>query len=252
MTSFDSLRHAWQTLDAQNWGEREWLARNGQRLGDVFFHRAGERFVDDPRGYFEKIVDRDVGFQTEPGPSGPEPAPPAYEETSLGYFERIVALCRTEGIDLRIVLTPAHVHELEIAAAVNAWPRIEDGKRELVRLLAADAARHPGSTPFPLWDFSRYSAITTEPLPEPGSRAEMKYYWDPSHFKETVGDMVLDRVFGVSRPERPVPADFGQRLTSETIEAAIAQDLLGQAAYRAAHRGDVDRIRTLVARALAP
>jgi hypothetical protein len=64
-----------------------------------------------------------------------------------------------------------------------------------------------------LWDFSGYSSVTTEALPELGSRAEMRFYRDSSHFKDVVGDFVLDRLFGLSHPRRPVPLDFGVRLT---------------------------------------
>jgi len=43
-----------------------------------------------------------------------------------------------------------------------------------------------------LWDFSGYSSVTTEALPASGSHAEMEFYWDSSHFKDIVGDFVLD------------------------------------------------------------
>jgi len=167
-------------------------------------------------------------------------------ETSLDYIRRIIVFCRAQRVDLRIFIAPEHVHQLEITAAIGEWATLENAKRALVELLAADAARHPAAPPIPLWDFSEYSSITTEALPEPGSRAEMGFYWDSSHFKDGVGDLVLDRLFGLSHPQRPIPADFGVRLTAATVEPALASLRAAQLAYRSRNPRDVAWIRSLV------
>ncbi len=255
LVSIDTLKASIDTLRAQDDGEPEWFAADGQRLGEVFFHRPGEHFVKyGPRAYFEEIDRLEVGFKTEGmrpasvrAPQRPAAAPPvSSEQTSLAYIRRIVEFCRAEHIDLRIFLTPEHAHQMEISSAVGAWTSIEEGKRSLVRLLREDAARHPEEPPITLYDFSGYSTVTTEALPEPGSRAEMTYYWDSSHFKETVGDMVLDRLFGYIRPGRPVPDDFGVKLTSGTIESELLNTRALQAAYRRSHPEDIASIRSLV------
>jgi hypothetical protein len=142
---------------------------------------------------------------------------------------------------------------MEMTAAAGEWEGVEHAKRELVAYLAADAARHPGAPAFPLWDFSGYSSVTTEPLPDAGSRAEMRFYWDSSHFKERVGDWVLDRVLAtVSTPDAPPPADFGVLLTPDSVEAALAGIRAARDAYRARHAGEVAQIEALVADALRP
>lgn len=259
LTSYDTLRASIQTVQSQAGAEPSWLAPNGQRLGEVFFHHAGEHFVTaGARGYFEeidkleiegKLQGRKVARATQ---TAPLPPSVSSDDTSLGYIRRIVEFCRASRIDLRIFLTPAHAHQAEIAAAADEGAWIEGAKRDLVRLLAEDAARHPGEAPIPLWDFSGDSSVTTEALPPPGSRAEMKYYWDSSHFKEIVGDYVLDRLFGASNPRRPVPDDFGVRLTVGTIESALARDRAAQQRYRAAHPEEIRKIKMLVAEALGP
>ncbi len=254
LVSVDTLKASINTLRAQDDGEPEWFAADGQRLGEVFFRRSGENFVKfGPRAYFEEIDRLEVGFKTEgmnPAPvkvsHRPAASPVNGDQTSLTYIRRIVEFCRAEHIDLRIFLTPEHAHQMEISSAVGAWSSIEQGKRALVKLLREDAARHPGKPPITLYDFSGYSTVTTEALPEPGSHAEMKYYWDSSHFKETVGDMVLDRLFGYTRPGRPVPDDFGVKLTSDTIESELQNTRTLQAAYRRSHPEDISSIRSLV------
>jgi hypothetical protein len=149
-------------------------------------------------------------------------------------------------VDLRIFIAPEHAHQLEITAAIGEWASLENAKRALVQLLADDAARHPEAPPIPLWDFSGYSSVTTEDLPKSGSRAEMKFYWDSSHFKDIVGDFVLDRLFGLSGPQRGVPPDFGVRLTPATIELTLAQLRADQVTYRRGHPEDVVWIRSLL------
>jgi hypothetical protein len=88
--------------------------------------------------------------------------------------------------------------------------------------------------------------VTTEALPESGSHAEMKFYWDSSHFKDIVGDFVLDRLFNSSRPRKEIPADFGVPLTPATIEPALARLRADRLAYRRSHPEDVAWIQSLV------
>jgi hypothetical protein len=98
-----------------------------------------------------------------------------------------------------------------------------------------------------LWDFSGYSSITTERLPPIGSRDEMRFYWDSSHFKSVVGDLVLDRIFLTERTGQPVPADFGLRLTAANVEEVLSIERRQQAEYREAAAEDLRALRTLVA-----
>ncbi len=253
-TSLDTLRASWATVRSQSDREPQWFAPDGQRLGEVFFRRVGEHFEQlGPRGYFEEIDRLEVGFKREGqlaanarGPGRTAQPATAASETSLGYIRRIVAFCRAQGVDLRIFIAPEHAHQLEITAAIGEWATLENAKRALVQLLAEDSARHAGAPPIPLWDFSGYSSVTTEALPESGSHAEMEFYWDSSHFKDIVGDFVLDRLFGPTHPRREVPADFGVRLTPAAIEPALARLRADQLAYRRSNPQDVVWIRSLV------
>jgi hypothetical protein len=253
-TSLDTLRASLATVRSQSDREPQWFAPDGQRLGEVFFRRAGEHFAQlGPRGYFEEIDRLEVGFKREGqrAANARDPgriAQPAIGagETSLDYIRRIIAFCRAQGVDLRIFIAPEHAHQLEITAAIGEWTTLENAKRALVQLLAEDSARHAGAPPIPVWDFSGYSSVTIEALPESGSHAEMKFYWDSSHFKDIVGDFVLDRLFNSSRPRKEIPADFGVPLTPATIEPALARLRADRLAYRRSHPDDVAWIQSLV------
>jgi hypothetical protein len=250
LTSLDTLLASISTVRSQDQAEPNWFAPDGQRLGEVFFHRAGENFMrSGPRAYFDEIDRLEVGYQTEGASAPVRPGvttAPDPDQTSLAYIRRIVEFCRENRIDLRIFITPSHVHQLEIAAATGAGPSIENGKRALVRLLADDAAQHREQPTIPLIDFGGYSAITTEPLPAPGSRNELQFYWDSSHFKSIVGDYVLDRLFEIGSP----PRDFGIALTNATIEETLKRQRSEQAAYRQRFPDEVAALEALVQTAM--
>ena len=243
--SIDTFSASVNTLRSQGHGETNWFAADGQRLGPEFFRRPGEEYEKkSPRAYFLSIDRQEISFklpsvQISSRPlSAPVPAP----INSFEFLRRIVKFCREKKIDLRIFITPAHAHQIEIAAAMGEWERIEQGKRDLVRLLSSDAGAH-GMPLVPLWDFSGDSSVTDESLPLPRERREMRFYWDSSHFKEEAGDWVLDRLFGTVRPGHEVPADFGQLLTLANVESVLAEQRTAHTRYVVAHPDDVEFIR---------
>lgn len=256
LSSMDTLEAGIETVRDQSHASPEWFAPDGQRIGRVFFRELDGTFKrSGPRAYFDEWLEWEVGNKLKALAQARRPVPGTAAapegrkaDTSLAYVGRIVRFCHENGIDLRIYISPVHADELELSAAVGEFPYIESGKRALVRLLDEDASRHPGEPPVPLYDFNGYSSVTTEPLPPRGSREEMRYFWDPSHAKQRVGDFILDRIFGVDDPRHPVPADFGIRLRPDNIDAALARIRARQAAYRAAHPSEVAKIRALVAR----
>ena len=249
--SVQTLLASIDMVQKQHDAEPSWFSPDGQRIGDVFFRRPGEEFMRaGPRAYFDQIDRLEVGFQTpsaDDAPAGGKDGEPTdARESSIACVGRIVEFCRAAGIDLRIFITPSHVHQMEIATVMGAWPAVESGKRALVRVLAEDAARHPESSPIPAWDFSGYSSVTEEPLPDLESRAEMINYWDSSHFKSPVGDLVLTRVFQLENAEISAPADFGVRLTLESIDSALQEQRASQSDYRRRHPDDIRSMSQLI------
>ena len=232
-----------------------WYAPNGQRLGEVYFRRPTENFVTcGARCYFDEIDRLEVTFKlgwkvpqkrvptTQSGPPA-EPDP----VTSLGYIEKIIEYCRRNDIELVIFLTPSHVHQLELDAATGNWWSVENGKRKIVELLARDAREHANKDAIGLYDFTNYNRVTTESLPARGSREEMRYYWDSSHFKAVVGDMVLDRLLQTGSREQGLADDFGIRLGTQNVEDVIARLAHGQQKYREANAAEIAALNRWVA-----
>ncbi len=90
----------------------------------------------------------------------------------------------------------------------------------------------------PVWSFSGYNSITTEPISE-----NLKNYIDPSHYRSEVGDLVLNRILEYN--DEKVPDDFGVLLTPENIESHIEQVRSDREAWAKKHPDEVKLVEDL-------
>lgn len=103
-------------------------------------------------------------------------------------MEKILSLCEERNVTLDVAVLPMYhkdflnFHEGEI--------------REFYRTLV-------GLTDF--WDFTK-SRISTDP----------RYFYDPTHYRNSVGDMVVSKMYGDG--SLYMPHDFGHFVTSENLE----------------------------------
>lgn len=124
-------------------------------------------------------------------------------EDFIEDLQEIVDICQQQNIEFKIFISPSHASQWENLRVAGLWPVFEEWKRQLVKIT-------------PVWDFSGYNRVTTEAISK-----DMKNYWDSSHYRKEVGDLVLDRIFDYQ--EEKVPADFGVLLTQENIESHLAE-----------------------------
>ncbi len=257
IANLDTLRASVDTVSKQGAFGLNWLLPDGQRDGDRFYP-----FLDARGGLRASYLAHEreeVEYKKVLGPFadvGDAPVEPPARLTadeagpSTMWLTRIVDFSRAHDIDLHIYLSPHHAVLSELDVLTGKAARLESLKRYLVEVLHEEGLRHPERGPFPLWDFSLYSSVTTEELPAGDTKAGPRFYWDPSHAKELVGDWMLDRVFGTSAAELPVPADFGVRLTLDNVDEVLARDRLAGKAYRNRGSADVLRIRLVAAEIL--
>ena len=154
--------------------------------------------------------------------------------SGLDPFRFMVRRAHANGTDLRLFVSPLHASVRRIIDAVELGGRFEFWLRELVRINAEEAER-AGREPFPLFDFSDTNSITSEPIPEAGDLKPMHWFWEIAHYREITGDLILDRVFGVRDPSRPLPEEFGVRLTPASIDQHLNRSRDKRAAWVAAN-----------------
>jgi hypothetical protein len=144
------------------------------------------------------------------------------DEAVFADFELFLQLCAQKHLDCRLYINPAHASlDGEGLRAAGLWEEMETWKRRVTHM-----AQEHG---VPLWDFSGYNSVTTEPVVTP-----MHYYWDSSHFTEEVGGWILDRIMGATGTGQ-IPTDFGVRLTDEDVEAYLAAVRVNRESYVRAH-----------------
>lgn len=119
----------------------------------------------------------------------------------LANLKMIVETAHQRGIDVKILISPEHA-TLHYAVNTRFGPELETWKRELSKIA-------------PVWDFSGYNSITTEPITN-----QMEYYLDSSHFSQKTGGLILNRILSY-QPET-VPQDFGVLVTPENVDSHLA------------------------------
>ena len=115
-------------------------------------------------------------------------------EAAIDDLRAIVEESRRRKIDLRLFVPPEHVLLTEALVQRGLMCAFLDWKKRVAEIA-------------PYWDFSGYNAITTEPVGR-----SMKYYWDASHFRASVGNWILSRMFGSE--DASLPDQFGFHVTA--------------------------------------
>lgn len=124
----------------------------------------------------------------------------------------IVAFTRSRDVKLTLVIAPHHADALEFYWRAGLWPRVEQLKTELTALVAAQGGA------VTLWDFLDYSSFNTEPVPRAGDhRTPTSWYWESTHFKKQLGEVMIQRMFGSDAPA------FGAILTPDNLVARNAE-----------------------------
>lgn len=161
---------------------------------------------------------------------------PARLETHLADFDALVAWCAAQHIRLVVFFSPSHVRSLALLRVAGLWPEFERFKQALV------------DRELELWDFSGADVRTTaEPVPPlHDATTRTRWYWESSHYKKELGDVVLARMLG--KPVAPELEGWGQRVTKEDSSARISEEL---SAWMRAHPEDVAELERAWAEAKA-
>lgn len=234
--SYQAVRWAWQAQHSDSPPSYQEL---GQRPPEYLSYILG-------RGHRRVFLAKEREYATSGFfPAGPrdrfEFARPGMD--TIAIFQETVRFCRAHDIALTVAIPPCHARYWEVIHATGLWDKFERWKRRLVEAVAHETVA--GKAPVALWDFSGYNEVTTEevpPLDDSGPR--MHGYWESVHFHRRIGDMVLARVFGRPR-EAVVPADFGRRLTPESIDRVLDVIREERSAYVRGHPADVAEIEQI-------
>lgn len=144
------------------------------------------------------------------GASGPR------AEALPGFEASLASLCRT-GTRVRLYINPTHALTIDTLYWRGKWAAMETWQGALVEL--TQRLRASGCD-LRLFDFSGFNSVTTEALPLPNRRQQMQNYWEASHYRASVGRLILARLFAL--PDTALPDDFGLELDQATLAAHLA------------------------------
>lgn len=143
------------------------------------------------------------------------------------------ALCLA-GTRLRLYINPTHAMTIDALFWAGKWTAMERWQGQLTAL--GEQLRRRGCDAR-VFDFSGFNAVTTEAPPQVSGRAQMLNYWETSHYRENVGRMILQRMFGRA------PA-FGVELTPDTLARHQAEQRTARDRYQLEHPIETAMIRT--------
>lgn len=225
--SLSAVGDSWTTVRSQD----EPAFHRPDGTTDEDFLRLGEaqrdissRFLRCSRGYiFHHLPPPDYVHASRQG-----------EVDTYSTLRALLIDLHREGIEVVIFVPPAHAWNSELIHALGLWGDWENLKR-FIFIANRDAATLTNRRPFEYWDFSSYSPATMEPLTGSVGPGEMRFHWDCSHFKTSLGRLILDQW------TKPTSTNLGVRIDSA---AALDTQLAGM---RAGHR-DFARSRPMEAR----
>ncbi len=234
LLSLDALSDSLDTIKRQGGGDVMIFLPNGLREP-----RCYQKTIDAEGGYhvaFEHSMNAYYQRGSLINTAGPHRFF-HYEKSEVQTFEnfrRIVHLAYSEGIDAHFFISPVHAHHLYVLRRQGLWECFATWKRTLLKIIVDEAAASDHS-PFPLWDFSGYSDITTEVVPAKGDEeSQMQWYWESAHYKKEAGDLVLDRILLGKGAD-----GFGVRLSPENIESHLSRQDCQAIAYEREHALDL-------------
>ncbi|MET3133202.1 hypothetical protein AAKU55_003487 [Oxalobacteraceae bacterium GrIS 1.11] len=167
---------------------------------------------------------------------GPTSAAMSAFDASIG------ALCQART-QVRLYINPTHALTLDALYWSGKWPAMEAWQRQLT---AAAERRRASGCDVRLYDFSGYNSITSEAIPQVSLRREMVNYWEASHYRSTVGHLILNRIFG--GPGRQAPDDFGVELANAMLPEHLGQMRAQRDLYHLEHAQETSFVKaTLLA-----
>ncbi len=235
--SLDAFLDSLSTLMEQ--GERPIYLDNG--LIDATTTRrvklmpiTGQRqlFLNNEKRYFNKTY---KGFELGVSAEG---------TSSLENFRLLIAMAYKENLELHILINPAHARQFETIYQSGLWDDFQFWKIQLVKLNEREAAL-ADKKPYPIWDFSGFNQFTTESVPEASDKvSRMLWYWESSHFKTELGNLVLTKVLGKNdRKKNENP--FGVLINSRNIESHNEKINADRRRWRENNYQDVIEIESL-------
>lgn len=159
----------------------------------------------------------------------------------LHSFQKILTFCKVNKIQLHLFISPIHVRKMLLLHQIGLWEEFEHWKKSLVLHIENNAPEYS------LWDFTGFNDITTEPFPLIEDKtAQMKWYWESSHYKKETGVLVLNNILNDSPADKKASPQFGIKLTTQNIDQHLSNQRAGRQKFISKYPEIVEEISGLI------
>ncbi|MGH0033401.1 MAG: hypothetical protein ACQGVK_00080 [Myxococcota bacterium] len=234
LVSWDVLEASWATVEANGAGRRAEYQPDGSLTGVPVPANGWNT-----REAFDRVL---AMFATNQETYGCF----RYAPERVAMIGELLRAADERGTRVLLFLSPIHVEQLQLIAALELLPAFERWKRDLTREVAA--VQSGGGPQVVLWDFSAAEAANVEEVPADGS--PMTWYWEASHYRRALGSRVLHHMLEPEADDGPRIAP-GVALTPETLDGQIDHQRRARAAWADAHLEERASIQRLVSRTAA-
>ena len=128
---------------------------------------------------------------------------------------------RENDINLIVGISPIHARLLEVLYVKDYGNEFEEWKRNLLKMIEAKRVEGQKNN-ITLIDYSGFNYFTTEAIPGKDitqeSQLDMKWYLEPSHYKLSLGNKVIDKF--LSQKVSAI-GSFGFKLNQKNIEGHL-------------------------------
>lgn len=105
---------------------------------------------------------------------------PAMDELS-----GLIGRAKQKGIRFKVVVLPIHALAYE--------KMLQQGYGDYIDLLKREVVRVGDIRQTPVWDFTGFSVVTTEPVPVAAGQ-QMEWFYDSDHFTPRLGEVILRKI----------------------------------------------------------
>jgi len=170
-----------------------------------------------------------------------KPSKDIADKKSWLLFDNLVAEICQKNIVTRIYIHPTHALTFYAIRQNGEWSEFEQWKIDLAKL----ATRYQRQQcDIRIVDFSGYNSITTETIQSWSPKKALQYYWEVSHYKSNVGELILKRLFSSTTAD--IPKDFGRELRQDTIADVLTAIREEQSRYLLSHSEDIKLAQQLL------
>lgn len=133
--------------------------------------------------------------------------------TTFRHLEEMLDFARRNRIDVILLISPIHQKSWDRMETEGEMAAFLTWKKRIAAIVEADGRKYY-TAPYPLWDFARLdTSFTTEPIPTADNKSgRMKWFYDSSHYKPALGDVILSCIFGQKRKLDTEAAKFCHRV----------------------------------------